>query len=348
MIVSGGENVYPIEVEKTLTAHHDVAEAAVIGVDDEQYGQRLVAFVVLTEGATSTPDDLSSTSGTTSPTTRCRARSPFWTSCPATSPARCCGANCRPWPPMAAEHSTLVRAALELANAANAVRPIARKGYITIPLFLLGWPTSELAPWLLGDRRSTRAAEPDRRVPRQVRRDRADVDGHPRGLLATIHRRNLRSAPRLEEPLREALGADDTEALPCKLTLAGRSVALRVRTAALRGEGGDNSAYGPHRANRLDIWRRRGLKADAKAPVLVNVPGGAWVIGMRRPQAYPLMGRLAAEGWMWRSCGRVVQTYSSATLSLSTLATKAQLTSCQDSNSNLQTDYSRADCHSSI
>lgn len=47
MIVSGGENVYPIEVEKTLAAHPDVAEAAVIGVDDEQYGQRLVAFVVL-------------------------------------------------------------------------------------------------------------------------------------------------------------------------------------------------------------------------------------------------------------------------------------------------------------
>jgi acyl-CoA synthetase (AMP-forming)/AMP-acid ligase II len=51
MIVSGGENVYPIEVEKTLAAHPDVAEAAVIGVDDEQYGQRLAAFVVLEPGA---------------------------------------------------------------------------------------------------------------------------------------------------------------------------------------------------------------------------------------------------------------------------------------------------------
>jgi acyl-CoA synthetase (AMP-forming)/AMP-acid ligase II len=51
MIVSGGENVYPIEVEKTLAAHPEVAEASVIGVDDEQYGQRLAAFVVLTPGA---------------------------------------------------------------------------------------------------------------------------------------------------------------------------------------------------------------------------------------------------------------------------------------------------------
>ncbi|WP_102141411.1 acyl-CoA ligase FadD12 [Mycobacterium hubeiense] len=58
MIVSGGENVYPIEVEKILAAHPDVAEAAVLGVDDEQYGQRLAAFVVLTGGASATEDTL--------------------------------------------------------------------------------------------------------------------------------------------------------------------------------------------------------------------------------------------------------------------------------------------------
>lgn len=56
MIVSGGENVYPIEVEKTLTTHPDIAEASVIGVDDEQFGQRLAAFVVLNDGASATPD----------------------------------------------------------------------------------------------------------------------------------------------------------------------------------------------------------------------------------------------------------------------------------------------------
>jgi acyl-CoA synthetase (AMP-forming)/AMP-acid ligase II len=58
MIVSGGENVYPIEVEKTLAAHPEVAEAAVLGVDDEQYGQRLAAFVVLDAGAAATPETL--------------------------------------------------------------------------------------------------------------------------------------------------------------------------------------------------------------------------------------------------------------------------------------------------
>ncbi len=58
MIVSGGENVYPIEVEKALATHPAVADVSTIGVDDEQFGQRLVAFVVLAPGAEVTPESL--------------------------------------------------------------------------------------------------------------------------------------------------------------------------------------------------------------------------------------------------------------------------------------------------
>jgi acyl-CoA synthetase (AMP-forming)/AMP-acid ligase II len=58
MIVSGGENVYPIEVEKTLATHPNVSEAVVLGVDDEKYGQRLVAFVVLRDGSVADTDAL--------------------------------------------------------------------------------------------------------------------------------------------------------------------------------------------------------------------------------------------------------------------------------------------------
>ena len=51
MIVSGGENVFPREVEDLLADHEAIDEAAVIGVDDEKFGQRLKAFVVVSSGA---------------------------------------------------------------------------------------------------------------------------------------------------------------------------------------------------------------------------------------------------------------------------------------------------------
>jgi acyl-CoA synthetase (AMP-forming)/AMP-acid ligase II len=51
MIVSGGENVFPREVEDLLADHEGVEEAAVIGVEDEKFGQRLKAFVVSRDGS---------------------------------------------------------------------------------------------------------------------------------------------------------------------------------------------------------------------------------------------------------------------------------------------------------
>jgi fatty-acyl-CoA synthase len=61
MIVSGGENVFPQEVEDCLARHDTVVEAAAIGVDDDQFGTRLKAFVVLGDTGGSAPpseDDL--------------------------------------------------------------------------------------------------------------------------------------------------------------------------------------------------------------------------------------------------------------------------------------------------
>jgi len=58
MIVSGGENVFPGEVEDVLSRHSDVDDVAVLGVPDEEFGQRLQAFVVLTPGGVVTEADL--------------------------------------------------------------------------------------------------------------------------------------------------------------------------------------------------------------------------------------------------------------------------------------------------
>jgi acyl-CoA synthetase (AMP-forming)/AMP-acid ligase II len=58
MIVSGGENVFPAEVEELLASHEAIREAAAVGVDDKKFGQRLKAFVVLRDGASLSEDDV--------------------------------------------------------------------------------------------------------------------------------------------------------------------------------------------------------------------------------------------------------------------------------------------------
>jgi o-succinylbenzoate---CoA ligase len=57
-IITGGENVAPAEVEAVLESHPGVAEAAVHGAPDAEWGERVVATVVLREGVTATDDDL--------------------------------------------------------------------------------------------------------------------------------------------------------------------------------------------------------------------------------------------------------------------------------------------------
>ena len=58
MIVSGGENVYPGEVEELLGKHPNISDAAVIGVEDKDFGQRLKAFVVTSGGSELSEDEV--------------------------------------------------------------------------------------------------------------------------------------------------------------------------------------------------------------------------------------------------------------------------------------------------
>ena len=58
MIVSGGENVFPAEVEDLISGHPDVIEATALGVEDKDFGARLRAFVVLKDGAEATEDTI--------------------------------------------------------------------------------------------------------------------------------------------------------------------------------------------------------------------------------------------------------------------------------------------------
>jgi fatty-acyl-CoA synthase len=58
MIVSGGENVFPAEVEDLISGHPEVVEATALGVEDQEWGHRLRAFVVKTDGASIGEDDI--------------------------------------------------------------------------------------------------------------------------------------------------------------------------------------------------------------------------------------------------------------------------------------------------
>jgi len=58
MIISGGFNVYPLEVEKILYSHDGIYEAAVVGVPDEQWGEAIKAVVVLKQGVTASAEDI--------------------------------------------------------------------------------------------------------------------------------------------------------------------------------------------------------------------------------------------------------------------------------------------------
>jgi acetyl esterase/lipase len=192
---------------------------------------------------------------------------------------------------------------MELANAANGVRPFGRDGYPTIPAFFLGWPTTEMAPlylagsmlgaayrWLRGDYRTSGG-----RVALLLK-------AITWGLLYLIHRRNVASEPYFDGPLRETLG-DDYEAVAEGSQPIGRRRLTRIFPNELLRrryvEKADIVRYGPHpRVNYADIWRRRDLPRDGKAPVLLQVPGGAWSIGMRRPQAYPMLSHFAERGWV--------------------------------------------------
>jgi len=200
---------------------------------------------------------------------------------------------------------------VEFLNAANGLRPLSRHPYASVPVFWFGWPTSEV-PGLYAGASVLDAARRGRR---------GDFAG-PKGkvalaltaaswaILGVIRYRGVTTpGPVLEAGLTDQLGPDykdELKELPTEPTRVGRrNLPLRTTVARRRFVTKENIVrYGPHgRANLADVWRRRDLPRDGKAPVLLQVPGGAWMIGMRRPQAYPLMSHLVSQGWVCVSIG---------------------------------------------
>lgn len=58
MIISGGENIYPLEIEKVLQNHPNISEAVVIGVNDDKWGEKVIAYIVFKVGEEKSREDL--------------------------------------------------------------------------------------------------------------------------------------------------------------------------------------------------------------------------------------------------------------------------------------------------
>jgi acetyl esterase/lipase len=200
----------------------------------------------------------------------------------------------------------LTRAAVEFLNAANGLHPLTRNPYASVLVFWFGWPTSEV-PDLYATASALDAVRRGRRGDFTGAKGKAALalTAGSWAILGVIrYRGSTTPGPVLEAGLTEQLGPDyakELKALPTEPTRSGRrSPPLRTTMSRRRFVDKQNIvSYGPHgRANLADIWRRRDLPRDGRAPVLLQVPGGAWMIGWRRPQAYPLMGHLVSRGWV--------------------------------------------------
>ena len=88
LIIRGGYNVYPREVEEVLFEHPKIREAAVVGVPHDEWGEEIGAAVVLHEGEELPPRRSAPTSRSGSPPTSTRASSGSSTTCPRAPPAR--------------------------------------------------------------------------------------------------------------------------------------------------------------------------------------------------------------------------------------------------------------------
>jgi len=208
--------------------------------------------------------------------------------------------------PSSAGRTYLLAAALGSANTANARTPFSRTGRASVLSFFPGWLTSELPLHAVAWQVVATAGF----VRKGALRSPAGWLGLALSAaswaeLSKIWKQGTEAGQVFDDALVEGLGEDLVSgSVP---GAGGSEVALvRKRIAAgplmfwrKRYVQGGSLAYGEAgRRNQLDIWKRPDLPVDGKAPVLVEVHGGAWLMGNKDQQAMPLMAHLADNGWI--------------------------------------------------
>ena len=200
----------------------------------------------------------------------------------------------------------LLASAAGALHTANAAYPLAYRGRPAIAAWAAGLTPSEL-PLSHAAAHALGAAVALRRGAARTRAGRAGLalSATSAAALVALHVQARGTGAIVEAALVEALGADYLERIahpawpergaPLRRQPGGVRM-LRVRRRYAHDADLPYGEFG--RANYLDIWRRTDLPLDARAPVLVQVHGGAWLYGNKRGQAYPLMSHLAERGWV--------------------------------------------------
>jgi acetyl esterase/lipase len=198
----------------------------------------------------------------------------------------------------------LAASAVGAAATVNAYRPLARRGRGGIAAFAAGWPTSE-APLLAfaGQAMGTAWAASTGALSTRTGRIALAIELASWAGLAGLAIDARRASTVLDEALSAALGAGYRDDVPepvrgeARLTVTEQALPRlgqrrRYRTAR-------DIAYAEFgKRNRLDIWRSADLPADARAPVLLHVHGGAWIIGDKEVQGEILLTEMARRGWV--------------------------------------------------
>ncbi|GAB1813610.1 alpha/beta hydrolase fold domain-containing protein [Mycobacterium sp. MUNTM1] len=199
---------------------------------------------------------------------------------------------------------SLAVTAVTAASTLNAYRPLARGGFPSLYSWMFGLAVTELPLQTLLTQLGGLALT-GRRLTRPVRITAWAVAALSALGLLNLSRAGHRANVPLTEALDDGLGADRlTESANLWRRPAGSGTAktpglLRMLRIYRDYAHDSDISYGEYgSANHLDIWRRPDLDPAGKAPVLFQIPGGAWTTGNKRGQAHPLMSHLAELGWI--------------------------------------------------
>jgi acetyl esterase/lipase len=211
--------------------------------------------------------------------------------------------------PFVKQRTYLAASAAGALGVVNAHRPIVRRSWAATLAFAAGWMDSELPLAAMAAHAGLVVAGARRGLLRTRRGQVATaLNVAAMAGLGHLYAVSRKTDAVLEGALQEELGRDYRDRIVYSPYSGGGPATVRrfsvpFAVARMRGRyvaaAGRDIAYGEAgRRNHLDVWRRVDLPADARAPVLVQVHGGAWVMGEKHSQALPLLSHLTQRGWV--------------------------------------------------